>query len=97
MAVVPSLLLAAGSDYLNGSNGTPAPMSRIIQLLVFIGIPLAFTAFVALLVLRPRAVGAVSYRPGRPWGFGVEWFGTRPQTDAPRVAVPGAGGASARW
>jgi hypothetical protein len=39
----------------------------------------------------------VQYRPGRRWAFGQEQFGTLPADGQVRVAVPGSGGASARW
>jgi len=95
----------AGTAYAAvGDYGSPEPMRLIVTLLVFVGIPLAAMILVGVFTLRGgRGVGAVSYRPGRPWGYEREWFGAAPEVDptgrgAPgRRTLPGVGGASARW
>jgi len=93
------LLLAGPAYAANGDYGDPAPLSRTVVVLVFVGIPLALILLVAALTLRQRGVGALQYRPGRPWGFARQWFGDPPPetTAQPRMSVPGLGGASARW
>jgi hypothetical protein len=101
--VLVSTVLAAGSaladssDYLNGTAGSPDPISTAEAIAIFVGIPVLLMIIFAALTIPQRSVGAVQYRPGRPWGYGPEWFGAKPEGDHPRAAVPGSGGASARW
>lgn len=89
----------------NGQNGTTAPISTVATILLFVGIPVVVIVLSAIFLLPARAVGALKYRPGRPWGFDREWFGTRPDRvvgDLPTTG-PGAaplfeaGGASGSW
>jgi len=98
--LVAVLLTGGPAAAANGDYGDPRPLSRTLVLLVFAGIPLAALLVLAALTLRAgRGVGAVAYRPGRPWGYPRQWFGTAPPAAGaiPRVSVPGLGGASARW
>lgn len=83
-----------------GDYGDPAPLSTSLVILLFVVVPLAALIVIAVFTLpRGRGVGATAYRPGRPWGYARQWFGTVPpeSTEHPRVSVPGLGGASARW
>jgi hypothetical protein len=99
LSVLGALQLPASADI--GDHYTPDPMHLAVTIGVFVGIPLAVVLLVALLTMRqPRHTGALRYRPGRPWGFDAVWFGTPPDDGderRPRVAVPGAGGASGSW
>ena len=84
-----------------GEHYSPQPLHLAAYLGLFLGIPLGVILIVAAFTLRqPRSTGALRYRPGRPWGFDAVWFGARPDDSderRPRVAVPGAGGASGSW
>lgn len=87
-------------DYTNGTNGAPDSLGAVPEVLIFLGIPAAVFVVFGLLVLRARGVGALAYRPGRPWGFPRVWFGGEPTTqDVGTLPAPleGAGGASGRW
>jgi hypothetical protein len=92
-----SALLAVGNNYINGTSGSPDPLSTSALIGIFAGIPAASVLFIAGLTLRARGVGALQYRPGKPWAYGQEQFGARSADGQVRVAVPGSGGASARW
>ena len=79
-----------------GDPGNPSPLSSLSYYLIDFGVPILVFLVVGSLCLRPRkGVGALHYRPGRPWGYEEMWFGEQPHdTGRPRAAVPGAGGAS---
>ena len=86
--------------YINGTNGAPDSLGGVPEVLIFLGIPAAVFLVIGTLALRQRAVGAVAYRPGRPWGFARVWFGREPAIkDVGVMPAPldGAGGASGRW
>ncbi|HVU71523.1 MAG TPA: hypothetical protein VHE83_01050 [Mycobacteriales bacterium] len=86
--------------YINGTNGAPDSLGGVPEVLIFLGIPAAVFFVIGLLVLRQRGVGAVAYRPGRPWGFPRVWFGGEPTVKDVGLMPPpleGAGGASGRW
>ena len=104
LAALPTILIAQGggiNDDVNliGNPHDPAPLSIPQIIGLFIAIPLGYFLIVALIVyVRRGGSGAYEYRPGRPWRFEPEWFGAQPeQSDQPRVAMPGAGGASGSW
>lgn len=85
-----------------GEHGDPRPLGPVNEILIFGVGPIGVFLLVALITLRPqRSSGASRYRPGRGWGYGPVWFGTRgaqpvePAADAP--ASPGHGGAGASW
>ena len=82
-----------------GNAYDPAPLSVAQILGLFVAIPLGLLLVIAIIVyVRRGGTGAYQYRPGRPWRFEAEWYGARPeQSDQPRVAMPGAGGASGSW
>jgi hypothetical protein len=92
-----SAFIAAGNTYINGTSGSPDPLSTSALIGIFVAIPAASVLVIAGLTLRARGVGALQYRPGKPWAYGQEQFGTRSADGQVRVAVPGSGGASARW
>ena len=86
--------------YINGTNGAPDSLGGVPEVLIFLGIPAAVFLVIGTLALRQRGVGAVAYRPGRPWGFARVWFGSEPAIkDVGLMPAPleGAGGASGRW
>jgi hypothetical protein len=110
LAVGPVLL---GSPAMAGTPGTwpsPAPMSTMQALLIFVGGPLAIIFVVTLLVLAPSLVRGDRQQRGVSWTE-PQWFG------GPGDAVPAGrqasrgeigtgeepvgekqpGGASARW
>ncbi|CCG02271.1 hypothetical protein [Blastococcus saxobsidens] len=70
--------------------------------LVFAGIPLAITAVLALLTLRPGKDRRPRYKPGQPWNYAPVWYEPHPAhvggdsehgpapTHGP-AAVPGSG------
>jgi len=90
----------------------PEPISMLEALLVFVGIPIALSVVIALLVMAPSVAKGPRYRPGLGWWAEPEWFGG-PQRgadaegaeDASRPALESgirspelpAGGTSARW
>ena len=70
-------------------------------IVVYILIPLAIFAVIALLATLPSALRRPRYRPGRPWQHDPLWFNGPDDPDKALVgARPGAtarGGASAEW
>lgn len=72
--------------------------------LVFAGIPLAITAVLALLTLRPGKDRRPRYKPGQPWEYDPVWYEPHPahtgenaHDPAPAhgpAAVPGSGTAA---
>ena len=82
-----------------GNPYDPAPLSIPQIWGLFVAIPLGLFCVIAIIVyVRRGGTGAYEYRPGRPWRFEAEWFGARPeQSEQPRMAMPGAGGASGSW
>ena len=104
LSALPFLLLAQGggtNDDVNliGNPHDPAPLGIPQILGLFVAIPLGLFCVIAIIVyVRRSGSGAYEYRPGRPWRFEAEWYGARPeQSDQPRAAMPGAGGASGSW
>ena len=104
LAALPALVLTQGDGTrpdvnLIGIPHDPAPLSLPQILGLFVAIPLGLFCVIALIVyVRRGGTGAYEYRPGRPWRFEAEWFGARPeQSEQPRMAMPGAGGASGSW
>jgi hypothetical protein len=91
----------------------PPPMSALHAILLFVGVPLAISVVIALLVLAPSLAGGPRYRPSEIWDADAEIFGEAPQLEsAPAYAEPpqltaaaehghrpepDSGGASARW
>jgi hypothetical protein len=84
-------------------------MSVIETVLIFIGIPLAVVALVALAVYGRSAVHQPNrYRPGKAWTYPPAWYMPHPDAledvVADRVAIEGTsekvvavGGASGEW
>ncbi len=75
-------------------------MSPMQSLLIFLGIPLAVYAVIALLVYAPTWVRSPKYRPGLTWFAEPVWFNPPPQAAqalAQATPAPDAGGTSARW
>jgi hypothetical protein len=82
-------------------------------ILVFVGIPLAIVAVLAVLTLRPeKGHKRLRYKPGQPWNHPPVWYephpvnapahghdGAHPAIEAPRQPVPGGplGGARGTW
>ena len=100
--MLPALLADGGTrDDVNliGHAYDPAPLSVVQILGLFVAIPLGLLLVIAIIVyVRRGGNGAYQYRPGRPWRFDSEWYGARPEdSDQPRMAMPGAGGASGSW
>jgi len=98
--IAPVLSAGPAAAAMVGGYGDPRPASFVQHVFVFVGAPLGAMLVLAALTLRTgRGVGSVAYRPGRPWGYDREWFGTEPPetSESPRMSVPGLGGASARW
>ena len=111
-ATAAALVVAAGPAFAddvpatpNGQNGSTAPISTVATILLFVGIPVLVIAVAAIFLLPARAVGALRYRPGRPWGFDREWFGSQPDKVVGELSRTGAepapsfqaGGASGSW
>ena len=104
LAALPALVLAQGDGIrpdvnFIGNPHDPAPLGIPQILGLFVAIPLGLFCVIAIIVyVRRSGSGAYEYRPGRPWRFDAEWYGARPgQSDQPRAAMPGAGGASGSW
>jgi hypothetical protein len=86
-------------------------MTVVETVLVFVGIPLAVCALMALLVLGPGAARAPRYRPGGNWDYLPVWYLPHPDHAGPvsaaggRLALEGTvaepasatGGASGEW
>jgi len=87
-------------------------MSVVETVLIYVGIPLAVFALVALLVLGPGSARSPRYRPGSSWDFNPVWYLPHPAHDGPvsaasadrlqltgSVAQPAvaSGGASGEW
>jgi hypothetical protein len=86
-------------------------MTVVETVLVFVGIPLAATALMALATLAPGAARAPRYRPGGSWDYQPVWYLPHPDHARPvsaaggRLALEGSvaepvsatGGASGEW
>ncbi len=86
-------------------------MTVVETVLVFVGIPLAAFAVLALAVLGPAAARAPRYRPGNGWDYAPVWYLPHPEHAGPvsattgRLALEGSvpepakptGGASGEW
>lgn len=80
-------------------------MSTAQALLIFVGVPLAVVAIVALLVYGPSALRHPRYKPGRTeWSYGPLWVGgpadptvALTTTPSERVQSVRGGGAGAGW
>lgn len=96
------LALPSAASASIGQIGDPHPLGIVNILLIFVGVPLLVTLVLAALCLRPHSSsGSSQYRPGRPWSYEPQWFGTEAPVaitgaDGP-VASPGRGGASGSW
>lgn len=92
----------------------PATKLSVLETLgIFVGIPLAIFALIALLVFLPSIIRGPRYRPGRDWMANPVWFGATDEAQKALEAAPSTaelpaaegsarpnvvgGGASARW
>jgi len=64
-------------------------MTVVETVLVFVGIPLAAFAVLALAVLGPAAARAPRYRPGNGWDYAPVWY--LPHPDYAGSGHPGSG------
>lgn len=53
-------------------------MSVLQTVVVFVGIPAAIYAVIALLTLRDRKARTPRYRPGQSWDFAPVWWSANP-------------------
>jgi hypothetical protein len=86
-------------------------VSIIETVLVFVGIPAAIVAVIALAVYGKALLHQPNrYRPGRPWTFEPSWYvphpdavlvggghSGRPQVEGATTAPTAVGGASGEW
>lgn len=73
-------------------------MTVVETVLVFVGIPLAAFAVLALAVLGPAAARAPRYRPGNGWDYAPVWYLPHPDyagSGHPGSGHPGSGSATA--
>lgn len=72
-----SLCATSPAMALNRDDGDdPGPgMSKLEILGIFVGIPVATTALIWLLVSIPSMVRGPRYRPGKEWQANSEWYG----------------------
>jgi hypothetical protein len=104
-AVIVSGLLAAPALARDEGEVPAKSLGVGLTLLIFIGIPLAVAAVIAILVYAPGLLRRPRYRPGRTeWGYRPVWVGgpADPEaglagTDADAVIDVRGGGARARW
>ncbi|MDQ3628159.1 MAG: hypothetical protein M3419_05020 [Actinomycetota bacterium] len=85
----------------------PEPMSTLSAIAIFVGIPAALSAVIALLTSAPSLAKGPRYRPDLPWYAEPEHFGTLPAArtseataveTAPSSAIDAqGGGAHGRW
>ena len=69
-------------------------MTVVETVLVFVGIPLAAFAVLALAVLGPAAARAPRYRPGNGWDYAPVWYLPHPDyagSGHPDSGHPGSG------
>jgi hypothetical protein len=107
LVLLPALPAAASGNDIKDINqvgqigdvGSPDSLSVPLEVLLFIGIPIAGFIIAALMAFRPQRGASRRYRPGRPWTFDPVWFGDESvlEQEPKRAALPGAGGASGRW
>lgn len=64
-------------------------MTVVETVLVFVGIPLAAVAVLALATLGPAAVRAPRYRPGNGWDYAPVWYLPHPEHAGPVSASSG--------
>ncbi len=57
--------------------------------LVFVLIPVAGLAVLAVLTIRPSATRSPRYRVGRPWDYEPVWYIARPNVSAPAGSAEG--------
>lgn len=98
--------LAETTPRYEGEDPAP-PMTPLVAVLVFVGIPAAVFAVVVLLVMAPSWTRAGRYRPGMGWFAEPMWIkGPSATGGSAAAALPGraaevartqTGGASARW
>lgn len=80
-----------------------AALTPLEGILVYVVVPLALFALIALLVLAPSIARGPRYRPGLGWFAAPVWFGGPGNPDAALARVRSGpvdaegGGASARW
>lgn len=76
-------------------------LSYLATLLVFVVLPAALFAIIALLVMLPSLAKGPRYRSDVEWGAAPVWFGpaARPGDEAASATAPtaGKGGTRARW
>jgi hypothetical protein len=78
-------------------------VSVVQTVLVFVGIPAAIIATIALAVYGKAIVRQPNrYRPGRAWEYAPAWFAPHPDAVAPHPKSGGTtttavGGASGEW
>lgn len=99
LALLAVPLLAGSSAYAGeppnvNIDGVHEPLGTVNIILIFVVIPLALSAVLMLIFLRPSsAPGAQRYRPGRGWEAKPAWFGIESRADPSRPALPPAPGA----
>lgn len=59
-------------------SATVSGVTVLQTVLVFVGIPVAIYAVIALLTLRDRKAKAPRYRPGQSWDFAPVWWSANP-------------------
>jgi hypothetical protein len=87
-----------------------APMPLLEVLGIYVGIPVALFALIALLVVAPSLVRGANLQPGVEWSGQPEWFGARPDDEAiptgdsttdelseTKASAVTRGGAGGRW
>jgi hypothetical protein len=99
-ATVPLLSTSASASDI-GDAYSPDPLSALAAWAIYGGVVGGgFLIAITITVLSSRQTGPPRYRPGRPWAYDELWIGDGPvavEGERPRVAVPGAGGASGSW
>ncbi len=106
-ALVLLVLVASPASATPDSWPEPEPMSTLYAIGIFVGVPAALTAVIALLTAAPSIAKGPRYRPDLTWYAEPEHFGTLP---APRTSEATAleagpssavdtqgGGARGRW
>jgi len=63
-------------------------MSIVQTTLVFVGIPVAFIALMAVLVYARSTDRTPRYRPGNPWQFEPVWYLPHPDHQGPVSSLP---------
>lgn len=110
--VIATVLTTAVPAFAVDDGEVPASKLSVQATLgIFVGIPAAIFAFIALLVFLPSIMRGPRYRPGRGWDAQPLWFGAPEnaqsvlEVTSNSIALPEGpvrpemlgGGASARW